>query len=253
MLLHQGHGVHGQRVCAQCARAGVHHIGCAHGTQVHAFFNQPAQIAIGEDAQHALLRVGHCRSAQSLDTHLAHQLAQAGIGPHRGHGIALAHDVGHQREQLAPQRTAGVRTGKVFGFKAARLQQGNSQRIAHGQLRRGAGGGCQVERAGLLGHAGVQHQVGMPGQRRLHAARQCHQHHLQPAQGRQDGGELFAFAAVGNGQHHVGGGDHAQVAVAGLTGVHKHRRRAGGGQGGGDLAADVAALAHAHHDHTAFA
>jgi hypothetical protein len=45
--------------------------------------------------------------------------------------------------------------------------------------------------------------------------------------------------------------DHAQVAVAGFGRVHEERRRAGGGQRGRDLAPDVAALAHAHHDHAA--
>ena len=62
---------------------------------------------------------------------------------------------------------------------------------------------------------------------------------------------LFALAAVGDGEHQVDRLDHAQVAVAGLGRVHEHGRRAGGGQRGGDLAADVAALAHAHHHHAA--
>jgi hypothetical protein len=75
--------------------------------------------------------------------------------------------------------------------------------------------------------------------------------HAQALDHRQDGGELVALAAVGHGQHHVVRGDHAQVAVAGLGRVHEERRRAGGRQRGGDLAADVAALAHAHHDHAA--
>ena len=36
--------------------------------------------------------------------------------------------------------------------------------------------------------------------------------------------------------------------MAGLAGVHEKGWRAGGGQGRGDLAPDVATLAHAHHD-----
>ena len=65
-------------------------------------------------------------------------------------------------------------------------------------------------------------------------------------------GDLFAFAAIGNGEHQVDFLDHAQVAVAGLGGMDEHGRRAGGCQRRGDLAADVAALAHAH-DHDAAA
>ena len=41
--------------------------------------------------------------------------------------------------------------------------------------------------------------------------------------------------------------------MAGLSGVNKHGRGAGRCQRGGDLAADVAALAHAHHNHPATA
>ncbi len=40
--------------------------------------------------------------------------------------------------------------------------------------------------------------------------------------------------------------------MARFGGVHKARRRAGGGEGGRELAADMAALAHAGDDHAAF-
>ena len=64
-------------------------------------------------------------------------------------------------------------------------------------------------------------------------------------------GELGGLAGVREQQHHVVGGDHAEVAVAGLGRVDEERRRAGGGEGGGDLAGDVAGLAHARDDHPA--
>jgi len=41
--------------------------------------------------------------------------------------------------------------------------------------------------------------------------------------------------------------------MAGLGRVHEERRRAGAGQGGGDLATDMAGFAHADHDHAALA
>ena len=43
-------------------------------------------------------------------------------------------------------------------------------------------------------------------------------------------------------------GDHAEVAVAGLARMHEISRRAGRGEGRGDLAADMAGLAHAGDD-----
>ena len=45
--------------------------------------------------------------------------------------------------------------------------------------------------------------------------------------------------------------DHAEVAVARLARVDEEGGRAGRGEGGGDLAADVAGLAHAGDDHAA--
>ena len=154
-------------------------------------------------------------------------------------------------EQLAAQRTAGVRAGKVFGAEAPGVQQGHSQRVAHGQLGRGAGGGGQVERAGFARHAAVEHQVGITREGGLQTARHGDHGRAQTPQHGQDGREFAAFAAVGDGQHQVVAGDHAQVAMAGFGGMDKKRGGAGGGQRGGDLAAHMAAFAHAHHYHTA--
>ena len=67
------------------------------------------------------------------------------------------------------------------------------------------------------------------------------------------GADLVALAGVGDREHDVARCDHAEVAVARLGRVDEQRRRAGRRQGGRDLAADVAALAHAHHDDAAAA
>jgi hypothetical protein len=144
-----------------------------------------------------------------------------------------------------------MRTGEVLGPEAARIEQRHRQCVAQGELRRGAGGGRQVQRARFLFHAAVQHDVGMPGERGARLAGHRHQRHAQALEHRQDHRDLVALATVGDRQHQVDRLDHAQVAVAGLGRVHEHGRGAGGRQGGGDLAAHVAALAHAHHDHAA--
>ena len=67
-------------------------------------------------------------------------------------------------------------------------------------------------------------------QGRLRTACHRHQGHALAFEHRQDGGQLIAFAAVGNGQHQIDFFDHAQVAMAGFCGVHKHGGRAGGGE-----------------------
>jgi hypothetical protein len=63
--------------------------------------------------------------------------------------------------------------------------------------------------------------------------------------------ELFGLAGPRQDQQHVVGRDHAEIAVARISGVHKKGRRPGGGKRRGDLAADVPRFAHAGHDHPA--
>ena len=70
---------------------------------------------------------------------------------------------------------------------------------------------------------------------------------------RHDGGDLVALARVGDREDDVAGGHHAEIAVARFAGVDEERRRPRRGQRRRDLAADVAALAHAHHDDAAAA
>ena len=75
------------------------------------------------------------------------------------------------------------------------------------------------------------------------------QRRAQPLDQRQQGEEFVGFARVGQRHHHVLGGDHAHVAVAGLGGMDEKGRGARAGQGCGDLAADMAGFADAeHHD-----
>ena len=63
--------------------------------------------------------------------------------------------------------------------------------------------------------------------------------------------ELDRLAGPGDGEDHVLARDHAEIAVARLGRMHEEGRRAGRGEGGGDLLADVAALADAGDDDAA--
>jgi hypothetical protein len=93
-------------------------------------------------------------------------------------------------EQLAPERAARVRAREVLGPKPARIQQRHGERVAQRQLRGGAGRGRQVQRAGFLLDAAVQHDVGMASQGGIRIARHRHQRHAQPLEHRQDDGDL---------------------------------------------------------------
>ena len=101
--------------------------------------------------------VDHGGEAQALAGHLAQQFVEAGAGRHLRHGVAAAHEVAHVHQQLAAERAAGVRAREVLLAKAARVEQRHRQRVAQRHLRRGAGGGRQVQRAGLLVHGAGQH------------------------------------------------------------------------------------------------
>ena len=96
----------------------------------------------------------------------------------------------------------------------------------------------------------VEVHVGGLGQGRAGVAGHGHEGRPQALHLGHEGQELLGLAAVAEGEHDVAL-DHApEVAVDGVGGVEVERRRSGGGQGGRDLLADEAALAHAR-DHDA--
>ncbi len=94
-------------------------------------------------------------------------------------------------------------------------------------------------------------QVGFAGEGGLRASGHRDQRVALSLEHRQQHRDFVGFAGIGQRQHHVAVGDHAQIAVAGLAGMDIERGRAGGGEGRGDLARDVAGFAHAHADHAA--
>jgi hypothetical protein len=98
-----------------------------------------------------------------------------------------------------------------------------------------------------MASAAVVH-VGGLGQRRGGVAGHRDQRNALLLDGGQQGQQLLGLAGVGQRQHHVVLGDHAQVAVGGLGGMHEEGRRAGAGERGRDLVPHVPGLAHAH-DH----
>ena len=61
-------------------------------------------------------------------------------------------------------------------------------------------------------------------------------------------GQFRRLPAPGQQQQHILAGDGAHVAMAGFRGMDEIGRRAGGGQGGGGLARDMAGFAHAADD-----
>ena len=77
--------------------------------------------------------------------------------------------------------------------------------------------------------------------------------HFQALEGFEQADDFFGFAAVGDSEHGVAAGEHAEVAVDGFGGMQEEGRRAGAGESGGDFAGDEAGFAHAGDDDAAFA
>jgi hypothetical protein len=149
---------------------------------------------------------------------------------------------------LRPSAPPGWERAKSSAPKAARVEQGDRQCIAEGQCRGGAGGGGEIQRAGFLVDAGVEVDVGFLGEGGGFVAGNGDQLAAEALHQRHDGQQFVVLARIGNRDQHVVAGDHAQVAVHGLRGMHEIGRGAGAGEGGGQLARDVAGLADATDD-----
>ncbi len=147
-----------------------------------------------------------------------------------------------------------MQLGKIGGGKAARRGHAHGQGVAHGQRGGGRGGGRQPVRAGFAGYADIEHGlcIAPQGGGRLSGQRdELQAQALDPGQQFQ---QFFGFSAVGKRDHHVAGGQRAEIAVQRLGRMQIQRRHAGGVERGRDLARDQTAFAQAgdHHPAPAF-
>ena len=154
------------------------------------------------------------------------------------------HDVA-DADQRAAERTAGVEIAILIGGEALALHQRHRDRVAQHQHHGGGGGGRQPHGA-RLGRLGQQKRhVGRLQQRGLQIAGDTDERNAQPLGMGDEIAKLGGLAAIGQHQQRIVDGDHAEIAMAGFRRMDEKRRRAGGGERGGDLARDMAALAHA--------
>ena len=229
-----------------------HHLGNAGGAQIHAGVIEGAsQVAVGVQPEQAAIAIDHRGHAQALAAHLHQRFADGRVGADARYLATAVHDVGDVQQQPPAKGAGRMRAGEVLGGETARFQQCDRKCVAHRQRRGGAGGGRKVQRAGLGGHADVEVYVGFAREQGGRAPGHGDQLVALALQHRQQHQQFVAFAGVRQRQHHVRIGDHAQVAVAGFAGMHVERRGAGRCEGRGDLAGDMARLAHAGADHAA--
>ena len=78
--------------------------------------------------------------------------------------VGTAHDVADVGQQSATKRSTWMRARKVVGSKAARVEQRHRERVAERECGRGAGGRCEIERAGFFCDRGFEMHVGLQRQ-----------------------------------------------------------------------------------------
>ena len=134
----------------------MHDLLCAETAQIDALFNQASQVAIGKNAQYLSRFINDGRRTQTFAAHLAHQITEARVRSDSGHGLARAHHVAHVRKQFAPKCTARMRACEILRLETARIQQRHRQCVPQSELRRGAGGGRQIQRTGFFLDRAIQ-------------------------------------------------------------------------------------------------
>ena len=142
---------------------------------------------------------------------------------------------------------------EILRREAFAFQRRHGQRVAERQCHGGGGRGGEAHRTDLLLRRQQQRHVRRLTKRALRPTGNGDERDGETAGVGNEIGQFRCFAGIGDGDHHVVRHDHAEIAVAGLARMHEVRWRAGGGEGGGDLAADMAALAHAADDHAPLA
>ena len=95
---------------------------------------------------------------------------------------------------------------------------------------------------------GVEHNIGKLGQRRTGFAGHADDGDIKALQERHEGEQLCRFTGVGHGDAGIAVLHDAEVAMQGVHGIKHHGGSTGGGESGGNLIADEAALTHAHND-----
>ena len=135
-------------------------------------------------------------------------------------------------------------------IKAACLHQRDRQRVAKRHGQRGGRGGRHADGTGLGRIRQWQGVICLRGQSAVRVLGDRHHRDRKPAGVGNDIGQFLGLARVGNQDHGIIAGDHAQIAMRCLARMDELRWRTGRGQGRGDFRAHVAGFAHARHDHT---
>ena len=224
-------------------RIGAHDVG---GLQIGGVaLEGAAQVAVGDDPGQGARLVQHRHGALAALGDGRDDLAEVGVQRHAGrHGGVVAHPFAHALQAHA-QGAAGMVQAEIHRRELAPIHQDHGQGVAQRQCHQGRGGGRQAIGTGLC-HAGHgQADGGVAAQKAGRPLGDGDDRNVVALAIDQGIAQFAALARVGDGQKRDVRAQHPQVAVAHLRRVDEEGVGAGGGQGGGDLAPDVARLAHA--------
>src|SRR5580704_8918159 len=140
---------------------------------------------------------------------------------------------------------------EVLGAEALAQRDGDGQRIAEREHRGGRSGGCEPQPTGFVWYRAVERDITRTSERGIEVAAEGNKRITDAFECGEQAQYLLGFTGGGEREHNVAPGEHAQIAVDGFGGMEKKRGRAGGGERGGDLLRDDAALAHAGDDDAA--
>src|SRR5262249_19046419 len=179
-----------------------------------------AQVAVGDDADQVAGRVHDGGDAEALVADLGHAVRERRILLHARQRVAPPHQV-LDPQQPAAQRPARREQGEVVRREAALLEQRDRQRVAQGHRRRGAGGGRETERTGLLGHVRVERDVRRPPEGRRRRTGERDERDVETLREGEQTQDLPRLTAVRRRDQDVPGGQHTEVAVVALAGVQE--------------------------------
>ena len=212
-----------------------------------------AQVAVGKKADDAAGAI-HDGDGAGLDLGHGDDGGSDRCGNRDGgEAVAGSHDVVHFEQEGAADGAAGVERGIFLAGEAAGFEQRDGEGVADRQRDGGGGGGDEIERAGFTLDGSIEDDVRVLGKGGIQGAGQGDDAHAGALENGQQVDELVRFAGVGQREDGVFGLEQAEVAVHGLGGVQNVGRRAGAGEGGGDLLADVEGFADAGDDDLAAA
>ncbi|MPM04693.1 hypothetical protein SDC9_50972 [bioreactor metagenome] len=209
-----------------------------------------AQVAVGDDTHQHSVAIHHAGDAETMFGHSQDRLRHRDLPADDRNQAARMHHPADGRQPGA-QPSAGVEHPELLGTEAAPFHHGNGERVAEGERQGRRGCRRQPQRAGLLRGGKLQPEGGGSHQRRSGFARDAHDRNLQKQTVTQQIAELGRLAGIGNGDDHVAGRHHSEVAVARLPRMKVERRRSGGGERRRDLARDMPGFPHPCHDDTA--